>query len=280
VFCYDGDNAGQNATMKAGRLARSEGCDVSVVDNRTGLDPDELLKQNGPDGLKQMVRTELMWIEFVLKYLKDRTNLDNYQERKKFASQVKEEIDTLDDEMDRRYFTEELSKLTGFQLDYEPRQAQKPMTKPAGAAKVEDGLVSAEEQILATMLGHKEAAQHFSDKLGFLQDKVRDAVAILMIDAYRVEDVLDPAALIDKAETQEERNLITRLIGHWAAVTPYDESAMDGAIRKVNISLKRAQADRYREQLASDMNKESTKVLLEEYRECLNDLRRYIDEEN
>ena len=87
-------------------------------------------------------------------------------------------------------------------------------------------------------------------------------------------------ALIDKAETQEERNLITRLIGHWAAVTPYDESAMDGAIRKVNISLKRAQADRYREQLASYMNKESTKVLLEEYRECLNDLRRYIDEEN
>ena len=130
------------------------------------------------------------------------------------------------------------------------------------------------------MLGHKEAAQHFSDKLGFLQDKVRDAVAILMIDAYRVEDVLDPAALIDKAETQEERNLITRLIGHWAAVSPYDESAMDGAIRKVNISLKRAQADRYREQLGSDMNKESTKVLLEEYRECLNDLRRYIDEEN
>ena len=280
VFCYDGDNAGQNATMKAGRLARSEGCDVSVVDNRTGLDPDELLKQNGPEGLKQAVRTELMWIEFVLKYLKERTNLDNYQERKKFASQVKEEIDTLDDEMDRRYFTEELSRLTGFQMDYEPKRETKPMPRETGAARVEDGLVSAEEQILAAMLGHKEAAQHFSEKLGFLQDKVRDAVAILMIDSYRTEDVLDPAALIDRAETQEEKNLIIRLIGHWAAAGPYDEGAMDGAIRKVNISLKRAQADNFREQLASDLNKESTKVLLEEYRECLNDLRRYIDEEN
>ena len=280
VFCYDGDDAGQNATMKAGRLARSEGCDVSVVDNRTGLDPDELLKKEGAEGLKKAVSTELMWIEFVLRYLKERTNLDNYQERKKFTNQVKEEIDALDDEMDRRYFTEELSKISGFQLTYEPKQTVRPAARPAGAVKTEDGLVSAEEQILATMLGHKEAAQHFSEKLGFLQDTVRDAVAILMLDAYRTEDVLDPAALIDRTSNQEERNLITRLTGHWAAAAPYDESAMDGAIRKVNISRKRAQADRYREQLSAGVNKESTAVLLEEYRECLNDLRRYIDEEN
>ena len=109
---------------------------------------------------------------------------------------------------------------------------------------------------------------------------MRDAVAILILDAYRTEDVLDPAALIDRTSNQEERTLITRLTGHWAAAAPYDESAMDGAIRKVNISRKRAQADRYREQLSAGVNKESTAVLLEEYRECLNDLRRYIDEEN
>jgi DNA primase catalytic core len=60
VFCYDGDNAGQNATMKAGRLARSEGCDVSVVDNRTGLDPDELLKT--PEGTLEIVTKYLVSI--------------------------------------------------------------------------------------------------------------------------------------------------------------------------------------------------------------------------
>ena len=61
---------------------------------------------------------------------------------------------------------------------------------------------------------------------------------------------------------------------------PYDETVLDGVIRKVNISVKSAQADAFKEQLSQPMNLESMKVLMEEYRECLNDLRRYIDEEN
>ncbi len=279
VFCYDGDNAGQNATMKAGRLARSEGCDVSVVDNRTGLDPDELIRQNGAESLKQAVSKELIWMEFVLKYLKARTDFDNYQQRKNFVNQVKEEIDTLDDEMDRRYFTEELSKISGFQLDYTPKAKPVHEPKPTAASRTEDGLVSAEEQILAMMLGHKQAAQRFSEKLGFLQDKVRGAVAILILDAYRTEAVIDPAKLIDSASSQEEKNLITRLMSHWGALSEYDETSLDGAIRKVNISLKTQQADHFKEELSKNLNKESSKILLEEYRQCLNDLRRYINEE-
>ena len=54
---------------------------------------------------------------------------------------------------------------------------------------------------------------------------------------------------------------------------------MDGAIRRVNISLKEAQADAFKEQLAQPMNQESSLVIMEEYKECLKDLRRYIDEE-
>jgi hypothetical protein len=60
----------------------------------------------------------------------------------------------------------------------------------------------------------------------------------------------------------------------------YDESLLDGVIRKVNISLKSAQANAFKEQLAQPMNPESALVIMDEYRECLNDLRRYIDEEN
>ena len=279
VFCYDGDAAGQNATMKAGRLAKAEGVEVSVIDNRTGLDPDELIRRDGKDALKQMASNELSWMEFVLKYLKQRTNFDNYQERKEFVLKAKEEIDSLNDEMDRRYFTEELSKISGFHLDYTPKQAE--VSRPrVEASPRKDGLASAEEQILAMMLGHKEAAQHFSDKLGFLQDPVRGAVAMLILDSYRTQDVITPSELMDKAGTEEERNLIAGLTELWVYGMPYDETVLDGVIRKVNISVKSAQADAFKEQLSQPMNLESMKVLMEEYRECLNDLRRYIDEEN
>jgi hypothetical protein len=145
---------------------------------------------------------------------------------------------------------------------------------------VPGGEESAEEQILAMMMGHKEASQHFSEKLGFLQDDTRGAVAMLIVDSYRSADTIEPSDLIDRAESQEERNLISKLTGMWVYRMPYDEAALDGAIRKVNISIKNAQAKAFRDQLSVPMNIEAERIMMEEYRQCLNDLRRYINEEN
>ena len=278
IFCYDGDAAGQNATMKAGRLAREAGCEVAVVDNRTGLDPDELIRKEGADAFKAMLGKELIWMEFVLQYLKNRTNFDNYQERKDFVTKAKAELDTLTDEVDRRYFTEEISRISGFHLDYTPKEVH---TAPSTYARTKliGGLDQAEEIILAMMLAHKEASQHFSETLGFLQNKDRDSVAMMIVDSYRTKDVIDPNELIDRMDTQENRNLITRLIDLPVYAMEYDENVLDGAIRKVKISLKTAQANAFKEQLAQPMNPESALVIMQEYKECLNDLRRYIDEE-
>lgn len=278
VFCYDGDNAGQNATMKAGKAAREAGYDVAVIDNRTGLDPDELIRQQGSEGLKAMLSKELTWIEFVINYLRSRTNLDNYQEKKDFAAKAKAEIDSLEDEVDRRYFTEEVSRITGIHIDYVPRAEQRRRTERAQQAQ--GGLENAEEQILAMMLAHKQACQHFSEQLGFLQDTTRGAVAMLIVDSYRNADKIDPSDLISRCDTQNERDLITHLCELWIYRRPYDEDLLDGAIRKVKINLKSVQANAYKESLSQPMNRESMLVMMNEYRECLNDLRRYIDEEN
>ena len=264
--------------MKAGKLAREAGCEVAVVDNPTGLDPDELIRKEGAEAFRQMLGKELIWMEFVLQYLKSRTNFDNYQERKDFVTKAGAELDTLSDEMDRRYFTEEISRISGFHLDYKPRE-ERPARSVSQNSRIAGGLEQAEEIILAMMLAHKEASQHFSETLGFLQNKDRDSVAMMIVDSYRTSDVIDPNELIDRMDTQENRNLIIRLIGLPVYAMEYDESVLDGAIRKVKISLKTAQANAFKEQLAQPMNTESALVIMQEYKECLNDLRRYIDEE-
>ena len=52
VFCYDGDKAGQNATMKAVELALNMGYEPSVIKNETGLDPDEIISNGKPKDLQ------------------------------------------------------------------------------------------------------------------------------------------------------------------------------------------------------------------------------------
>ena len=103
---------------------------------------------------------------------------------------------------------------------------------------------------------------------------------MMIVDAYRTHDQIEPASLIDEADSQEQKNLISKLADSWAYSAEYDESILDGAIRKVLISVRSLQADAFREQLSAPMNSETREVILNEYQECLKELRRYLDEEN
>lgn len=281
VFCYDGDDPGQAATWRAARMARAQGCVVSVIDNKTGLDPDEIIRQRGAEALQQLAKSEITWMEFVLNYLSKHTNFDSYQEKKDFVRKAQAEIDQLDDEFDRRHFTEELSRLSGFRLDYTPKNRTAAyVPKQSIPAKTPDGTSEAEEQILAMMLASRSASARFEEKLGYLTDPDRNAVAMMIVDAYRTHDQIEPASLIDEADSQEQKNLISKLADSWAYSAEYDESILDGAIRKVLISVRSLQADAFREQLSAPMNSETREVILNEYQECLRELRRYLDEEN
>ena len=277
VFCYDGDKAGQAATYRAGKMAREAGCTFSIIQNRTGKDPDEILLQDGPDGLKEMLSREMTWIEFVISYLQERTNMESYAEKKEFVRRAMEEISLLNDETDRRYFTEKISALTGIYLD--PSQTQK---KPEPAAPVRNrirkGADQAEEMILKMMADSPEAVRRFENELGYLTDSVRQNLAMMIIDHTRTAGKVDTARLIDETDDQEMKNLIASLMQ--GDETEYDEKVMDGALRRVKIAVLTSEADAYKEQLTSEMNMKSREILLNQYSSCLKELRRYIDEEN
>ena len=280
VFCYDGDQAGQNATWRAAKMAMAAGCQISVIRNDTGMDPDEILRKEGPEGLQQLQRQKLTWMEFAIEYLKKQTNFENYQERREFVRKAQAEIDTLTDELDRQHFTEVVGEISGFRLEYQKKEVPKQVRPRPAAARTRDGAEEAEELILAQMMAHPEAAARFEEKLGYLTDPQRNTAAMMVIDQQRRLGHTEPAALMDKAENEEIRRLLSRLATGWAYELPYDEKVFDGAVRKVRISIKEAQAEAIRRQLQQPMNATSREVLLKEYQECLIELRGYIDEEN
>ena len=251
---------------------------MSVIDNKTGLDPDEIIRERGAGALKELASQEISWMEFVLNYLQKHTNFQNYLEKKEFVQKAQAEINELEDEFDRKYFTEELSRISGFHLEYQPKTTVFRRDKLA-AVKIPSGSVQAEEQILAMMLASKSAAARFEERIGFLMDPSRNELAMLMIDAYRTRDSIDPSAFIDEVEDQNQKNLISKLTGSFA-YRSYDSSLLDGAIRKVLITVKTNQADAFKEQLSHPMNQASREALLNEYQECLKELRGYIDEDS
>lgn len=277
VFCYDGDHAGQAATYRAGKMALAAGCDISVIRNETGMDPDEIISRDGKEGLKELVSHEYAWPEFVIHYLFSSINPDNYLEKKDFTAKALAEINELKDEADRRYFTEEISRLSGIHVDFVPRAAQEPILTSPIRNKVPKGAVQAEEQILAMMMSSREAVRMFTEDLGFMNDRMHQHLAMLIVDAASENTGIDVPALIDETDDAEMKNLIARLADSGIA---FDRDVMAGVIRRVKITGLMAEAEAYKADLNAELSAKNRELILNQYSECLRELRRYIDEEN
>ncbi len=281
VFCYDGDNAGQSATWRAAKMAQEAGCTIAIVQNRTGKDPDEILRDQGAEALKEMVSHEISWMEFVLEYLSARTNMDSYLEKKEMVRKAQEEIALLPDDSDKAYFTEQLSLLSGFRLTFTPLSGEKTVyAKSSSRLTVPDGTKQAEELLLKMMMVYPAATKRFEERLGYLIGKENRTLALMIVDATHTYGSVRPSILVDETDDENIQNLISRLATAPDYGQPYDEKIVDGVIRKVQTKVIQNEADAYKAQLAADLNPQSRELILKKYGECLRELRRLIDEEN
>ena len=138
----------------------------------------------------------------------------------------------------------------------------------------------AEEMILSMMMNSPEAAIKFEEELGYLNKPEHQTLAMMILDARHTNGICTPSGLIDISSDESIRNLITSIATGSDFAKPYDEKVMNGAIRKVKITVLNSEADAYKQQLNADLNSVSRQLILNKYANCLRELRRYIDEEN
>ncbi len=75
-FCYDSDEAGQKATIRALSIVRDTGAVVRVIVVPDGKDPDEYIRKHGADAFRALVREALPLVEYRLQYVLKHVNYD------------------------------------------------------------------------------------------------------------------------------------------------------------------------------------------------------------
>ncbi|HFI2472535.1 TPA: DNA primase [Streptococcus suis] len=86
VLTYDGDRAGQAATMKA--LDELGDFQVDIVSLPDNMDPDEFLQRNSEEALRQVLtKSRISDVEFLIDYLKPE-NPDNLQMQIEFVEKI------------------------------------------------------------------------------------------------------------------------------------------------------------------------------------------------
>ena len=84
---YDGDSAGQHATLRGLDLLQEQGLDIQVVQLTDGLDPDDYVKKFGKEGYLKLVDEAIPLLQFKLNTLATEFNFERYDQRKKYLKE-------------------------------------------------------------------------------------------------------------------------------------------------------------------------------------------------
>lgn len=185
VLAFDADNAGINAALKAGEVFIPAGLSASVVLVDEGEDPDSLLRQQGPEILRQRFAQAQDYFLFLLERLLQREENPALPEAKaRVARQVLEMVARLDNAVARGQYCQQIAArlevpqsfafeemnairnrhLRQGQLREAQAQARAPALPPAPPL-FEDPQSRAETVLLDLALHHQSYAQRLLDEL-------------------------------------------------------------------------------------------------------------------
>ena len=256
VVCYDGDKAGKAATYKFGKLAVDYGLNFSIVKNTTGKDPDEIFNELGKDELYLSVHKTVSFVEFLLDYLPNQYDLDNYEDKKKFTSEMQSFIERTCTDFEKADYYSRIRDLTGFDLSHQSANIPAPKKESRNNAAVvrnieplKNGRTLAEHGVLWMILNSKLAADQFKDQIGFFQDPVCEELSLYCYDMYRNMDHIDFDVLMSYIEKEDVRNLLVSLMENPFHVDGYNEDFFNDSLMKIKECTLQAQIDNLNDQI-------------------------------
>ena len=275
VLSYDGDRAGQAANFKIGQVLLKEGLNVYVVDNQSELDPDEIINQYGKNALRDMEARQITFIDYAFKYYRKQYNLDNYEDRKKMAFAMSELIELLHDDYDKdNYYNElyELTKIRKRTAVTEPKVVYN--KKIADISFSVDGLTKAEYTILTQIALSRKALDIYERKLGCLLDENNQKLSLMIVDDYRKHGECSLSRIYDESNDENIRNIISGLALFETLPTDFDETALNGAIDKVKLEIKRHKMEDLKEKISrtAQLYKNEAYEYLKEYEKLVKEL--------
>lgn len=123
-ICYDGDSAGQNATLRGLDILKENGLDVMVVQLPDKYDPDDVIKAYGREGYLKILEESLPLVEFKLKYLKSKYDTTNVDGRVKFLNDAIDVLVSLSS-VERELYAPLVSEISSTNIDFIKRELEK-----------------------------------------------------------------------------------------------------------------------------------------------------------
>ncbi|NLX61366.1 MAG: DNA primase [Tissierellia bacterium] len=111
-ICYDSDNAGIKATLKALDILEREDVEPKVIILPKDFDPDDFIKEKGLDEFKKLEENALSSIDYRIYILKKKYNLNKVEEKIRFTKEAAKLLRALKSPIEKDVYIDKISKET------------------------------------------------------------------------------------------------------------------------------------------------------------------------
>ncbi len=197
-LCYDGDDAGKNASVRAGEILAAEDLNVHVMELPQGLDPDDVIKKWGAAWFDEKKKQGKQPMEFTLKQLARNFDMKDKGQVSKYATQAVALISKLDNEIEKDRYIKLLASATGISSDTLTRQLGKNAVKTYNIPTKEINLkkqdATEETALIATLLAYPDCFNRISGVLEAEDFTDENCAKIFSYINRRVKEGILPAS--------------------------------------------------------------------------------------
>lgn len=110
ILGYDADGAGQTAIIRGIDILKSMGIDIRILQISGAKDPDEFVVKYGPDKFKKCMDDAISVVEYKIKVLKQKYNLNNTSDKIKFLNEIAKILADEDNTIEREVYIDKIAK--------------------------------------------------------------------------------------------------------------------------------------------------------------------------
>ena len=255
VLCFDGDKAGEKATISALDALEKIGMTPKIIRLEDDLDPDDYIIKKGSDAYLTHLNNPMSSVVFKINIDKSKTNFNDYNEISTYLKNVSKELEKIDDKVVYELTVNKLSKETGVSCDTindmvksMPKNEIKVITKRTSLKK--DKYQKAEEYLVHYMLRNVDAVLIYQNNVSYLNDPILSKIAMQILEFYEINryinitdftvfledktDLIEKSLIIDDLRLPDEVN-VDILMDY---VKTIDEGILKREIEKTKKQIK------------------------------------------
>lgn len=189
VLCFDGDKAGEKATLSALEALEEIGITPKIIRLEDNLDPDDYIIKKGETNFLNHLKNPMSALEFKLDINKNNTDFNDYNEISKYINDAAKELEKIDDKIVFELTVKKIAKQTNVDeqtildlIKKVPKDKNMIVHKPKSNFK--DKYEAAEEYLIYYMLKSVDAILLYQNKVSHLHNRTLSKIAIEIMEFY------------------------------------------------------------------------------------------------